>query len=72
MDFTIDQSVLKYIPKKLQGRVVACDKWQRYEGGYTYNVIFDDDITSIMADSVDGLRWAAAQVVKGRTGLIYG
>ena len=72
MDFTIDQSVLRYIPKKIQSRVAACDKWQRYKGGYTYNVIFDDDITSIMADSVDGLRWAAAQVAKGRTGLIYG
>ena len=72
MEFTKDLHVLRYIPKKLQSRVIACDRWQRYEGGYTYNVIFDDDVTSIMADSVNGLRWAAAQVAKGRTGLIYG
>lgn len=72
MENTIDKKVLKYIPEKLQNRVVSCDRFDRYPSGYTYNVIFDDDETSIFADSVVGLKWACSEVLKGRTGTIYG
>lgn len=68
----IDAKVLKYIPCKLQSKVVSCDRFERYPVGYGYNVVFNDDETSIFADSVAGLKWACGEVLKGRTGTIYG
>lgn len=72
MENMIDKKVMSYIPAKLQDKVVSCDRFERYPVGYTYNVIFNDDETSIFADSVAGLKWACSQVMKGRTGTIYG
>lgn len=72
MEKMIDEKVLNYIPEKLKNRVVACDRFDRFPSGYTYNVIFDDDETTIFADSVVGLKWACKEVLKGRTGEIYG
>ena len=72
MENKIDKKVLNYIPKKLQERVISCDRFARYPSGYTYNVIFDDDETTIFADSVSGLKWACNEIIKGRTGVIYG
>lgn len=71
MENQIDVKVLKYIPRKLQNKVVSCDRFERYPVGYGYNVIFDDE-TSIFADSVEGLKWACREVLNGRTGTIYG
>jgi len=70
----IDTNVLKYIPKKLVDRVVACDRIANSSGrqGYTYNIIFDYvEETSIFADGVEGLKWALKQVQNGRRGVIY-
>lgn len=72
MDKQIDEKVLKYIPRKLHEKVVSCDRFDRYPAGYTYSVLFDDDETSIMADSVEGLKWACKEVLNSRTGVIYG
>lgn len=72
MEKMIDEKVMKYIPVKLRDKVVSCDRYDRYPVGYGYNVVFNDDETSIFADSVAGLKWACSQVMNGRTGTIYG
>jgi hypothetical protein len=74
----IDNKVMKYIPKKLHAHVTACDRFENFEGGYTYNVLFDyapdakEGETSIMANGIEGLKWACKQVLSGQRGVIYG
>jgi hypothetical protein len=68
----IDVKVLKYIPQEIQSDVIACERWERFPKGHTYNVIFKDDETSIFSDTVQGLKWACNQYKKGRRGTIYG
>ena len=75
----IDSKVMKYIPKKLHAHITACDRFENFAGsGYTYSVLFDyapDDKegeTSIMADGVEGLKWACKEVLNGERGTIYG
>lgn len=72
MENQIDKNVMKYIPRKLHEKVASCDRYERYPVGYGYNVVFQDDETAIFADSVAGLKWACSEVLKGRTGTIYG
>lgn len=73
----IDEKVMKYIPIKLHAHVTDCDRFDRL-GGYTYNVLFDfePDIkegeTSILADSIEGLKWACKEILNGERGVIYG
>ena len=73
----IDSKVMKYIPKKIQEHVTSCDRFERYGGGYTYNVNFDYEVysgeeTTIFADSVEGLKWACKEILNGERGVIYG
>lgn len=72
----LDNNVLKYIPKKLHKDITHCDRFKNFDNKYTYNVIFNyekvnGEETSIMADGLDGLKWAIKEVIKGERGTIY-